>query len=91
MIPCFDVQRSAYEIQMTAVPAAMRMEQRGFKLDVDAHARLIADLKKERLAAEQEYREACASELATRRSPTRRRRRRRRRRPCSLLCFRVMS
>ena len=37
----------------------MRMEQRGFKLDVEAHARLIADLEQERLAAEQEYREAC--------------------------------
>ena len=44
---------------MGAVPAAMRMEQRGFKLDVEAHARLIADLSAERIAAEQEYREAC--------------------------------
>ena len=44
---------------MRAVPAAMRMEQRGFKLDVEAHARLLADLEQERLAAEQEYREAC--------------------------------
>jgi DNA polymerase I len=59
ILPRFDVQRSAYEIQMKAVPAATRMDQRGFKLDVDAHARLIEDLKKERLAAEQEYREAC--------------------------------
>ena len=37
----------------------MRMEQRGFKLDVEAHARLIADLKEERLAAEHKYHEAC--------------------------------
>ena len=59
ILPRFDVQRSAYEIQMGAVPAAMRMESRGFKLDVEAHARLIADLKQERLAAEKEYREAC--------------------------------
>jgi DNA (cytosine-5)-methyltransferase 1 len=59
LLPRFDVQRSAYEIQLGAVPAAMRMEQRGFKLDVEAHARLIADLEKERLSAEQEYREAC--------------------------------
>ena len=44
---------------MRAVPAAMRMEQRGFKLDVEAHARLIADLSEERLAAEQDYCEAC--------------------------------
>jgi DNA polymerase I len=59
ILPRFDVQRSAYEIQMRAVPAAMRMEQRGFKLDVEAYAPLIADLEKERLAAEREYCEAC--------------------------------
>jgi DNA polymerase-1 len=53
------VQRSAYEIQVGAVPAVVRMGSRGFKLDVGAHARLIADLRRERLAAEQEYREAC--------------------------------
>ena len=58
-LPHLDEQRSAYEIQIGAIPAAMRMEQRGFKLDVEAHARLIADLEKERLVAEQEYREAC--------------------------------
>ena len=59
ILPRFEVQRSAYEIQMRAVPAAMRMEQRGFKLDIAAHARLIADLSEERLAAEQGYCEAC--------------------------------
>jgi DNA (cytosine-5)-methyltransferase 1 len=59
ILPRFDVQRAAYEIQMRAVPAAMRMKMRGFKLDVDAHARLISDLKQERIAAEQRYREAC--------------------------------
>src|SRR5271166_6226739 len=59
ILPRFDVQRSTYEIQMKAVPAAMRMEQRGFKLDVEAHARLIADLEQERIAAEQAYCEAC--------------------------------
>jgi DNA (cytosine-5)-methyltransferase 1 len=53
------VQRSAYEIQMRAVPAATRMEQRGFKLDVEAHKRLIAELEQERITAEREYREAC--------------------------------
>ena len=61
ILPRFDVQRSAYEIQMGAVPAAMRMEHRGFKLDVEAHARLIADLKQERIAVEQQYREACTA------------------------------
>ena len=44
---------------MRAVPAAVRMEMRGFRLDVEAHARLIADLGQERVAPEQEYREAC--------------------------------
>ena len=41
------------------VPAAMRMEQRGFKLDVEAYARLTADLSEERVAAEEDYCEAC--------------------------------
>ena len=59
VLPRLHVQRAAYEIQMRAVPAVMRMESRGFKLDVDAHARLISDLKQERIAAEQKYREAC--------------------------------
>jgi DNA (cytosine-5)-methyltransferase 1 len=59
ILPRFDVQKSAYEIQLAAVPAAMRMESHGFKLDVEAHARLIADLSAERITTEQEYREAC--------------------------------
>ena len=90
VIPYLGEQELAYSIQMTAVPATMRMERRGFKLDVEAHARLIVDLKKDRLAAEQEYREACIA-TATRRSPTRRRQRRRRRRPCSRRCFRATN
>ena len=53
--PTLHVQRSAYEIQMRAVPAAMRMEMRGFKLDVEAHAQLIEDLEQDRIAAEQKY------------------------------------
>ena len=53
------MQRSAYEIQMGAVPAAMRMENARLQARRRAHARLIAELEKERLAAEQEYREAC--------------------------------
>jgi DNA polymerase I-like protein with 3'-5' exonuclease and polymerase domains len=35
------------------------MEQRGFKLNVEAHVRLLAELKQERIEAEQEYRAAC--------------------------------
>jgi DNA polymerase I len=59
ILPFLKVQRAAYEIQIGTVPAAMRMESRGFKLDVEAHARLIASLSAERVTAEQEYREAC--------------------------------
>ena len=32
---------------------------RGIRLDVEAHARLISDLRQERVALEQAYREAC--------------------------------
>ena len=86
ILPRFDVQRSAYEIQIGAVPAAMRMEKRGFKLDVEAHAQLIADLGR---SASQPSRNIArpAWRAAIRRSPTRRRRRRRRRRTCSRLAF----
>jgi DNA polymerase-1 len=55
VLPALDKQAPAYEIQMQAVPAAMRMQQRGFKFDVAAHALLIEDLTKERLQAEQAY------------------------------------
>jgi DNA polymerase I len=58
-LPRFEVQRSAYEIQLNAIPATTRMGQRGFKLDVEAHATLISELEKERLVAEQEYHAAC--------------------------------
>jgi DNA polymerase-1 len=59
MLPALGRQSAAYETQLSAVPAVARMELRGFKLDLGAHAGLIADLEKERLAAEQEYRAAC--------------------------------
>jgi DNA polymerase I len=59
ILPRFEVQRSAYEIQMKAVPAAMRMEQRGFKLDVDAHAQLIDALQRERVEDGEQFVEAC--------------------------------
>ena len=59
ILPRFDVQKGAYEIQMKAVPAVVRMEARGFKLDVEAHALLIAELEKEHLEAAEEYRAAC--------------------------------
>ena len=59
IFPALRDQAPAYEIQIGAVAAAMRMQGRGFKFDIEAHAQLIADLKLERLAAEREYREAC--------------------------------
>jgi DNA polymerase I-like protein with 3'-5' exonuclease and polymerase domains len=58
VLPALDKQASAYEIQMQAVPAAMRMQLRGFKFDVAAHGLLIEDLAKERFQAEQAYTEA---------------------------------
>jgi DNA polymerase-1 len=59
VLPALDKQASAYDIQMQAVPAAMRMQQRGFKLDVAAHALLIDNLESERIEAEQAYIRAC--------------------------------
>jgi DNA polymerase-1 len=53
-------QALAYEIQITAVPAAIRMELRGFRLDGDAHAKLMNDLAKERIAVSEAYAMACA-------------------------------
>jgi DNA polymerase I len=52
-------QTPAYNIQIQAVAAAMRMQDRGFKFDAHAHAQLIAELKLERLVAEREYAQAC--------------------------------
>ena len=44
---------------MGAIPAVVRMEQRGFKIDIEAHARLIEELAQRRVVAEQRYRDAC--------------------------------
>ena len=60
VFPALRDQTAAYEIQIGAVAAAMRMQDRGFKFDIEAHAQLIAELKLERLVAEREYREACS-------------------------------
>ena len=53
-------QAPAYEIQLAAVPAVARMELRGFRLDVAAHDRLMADLAEGRAQAAAAYVEACA-------------------------------
>jgi DNA polymerase I len=59
LLPALGVQRSAFDIQMKATPAVVRMESRGFRIDVEAHARLIEELKQERIEATDAYREAC--------------------------------
>jgi 3'-5' exonuclease len=60
VFPAMRDQAPAYEIQIGAVAAAMRMQDRGFKFDIETHAQLIAELKLERLAAEREYAQACS-------------------------------
>ena len=60
VMPALGAQESAYEIQMTAIPAVVRMQLRGFRLDTDAHAKLIEDLQDERFAIMAEYAKACA-------------------------------
>jgi DNA polymerase I len=59
ILPALGRQTSAYEIQIEAVPAAMRMKMRGFKLDVDMHAELMDKLARERGATCESYRRAC--------------------------------
>jgi DNA polymerase-1 len=62
ILPALGVQRAAYIIQMDATPAVVRMEARGFKLDLSTHRWLIEELKYEREQAQQRYREACAAD-----------------------------
>ncbi|HZZ23595.1 MAG TPA: DNA polymerase [Roseiarcus sp.] len=59
IFPALGWQTPAYEIQIAATPAAARMKSRGFKLDLEAHAELIAALKAKRVAAREAYRSAC--------------------------------
>jgi DNA polymerase-1 len=61
IFPTLGWQTSAYEIQIAATPAAARMKHRGCKLDLEAHAELMAALKVKRVAACEAYAEACAS------------------------------
>ena len=46
-------------IQMTALPAVVRMQLRGFRFDRDAHAALIEDLSRERIETIDAYVKAC--------------------------------
>jgi hypothetical protein len=60
IFPALGGQTSAYEIQIAATPAAARMKHRGFKMDLEAHAELMAALKVKRVAAGEVYQAACA-------------------------------
>ena len=59
VLPALREQTSAYEIQMLAVPATVRMELRGLGFDSEAHARLMDELRQERIALAEAYVEAC--------------------------------
>jgi DNA polymerase-1 len=59
IFPALGVQRSAYTIQAAVTLAASRMQRRGTLMDVDAHARLMDSLKRERVEKQREYRLAC--------------------------------
>jgi DNA polymerase I len=59
MLPTLGRQTSAYEIQLSAVPAVARMELRGFRLDVAAHSRLVEGLEGRVCEAETAYIDAC--------------------------------
>jgi DNA polymerase I len=52
-------QASAYTIQMTAMPAAVRMQLRGFLFDRNAHASLIVELERKRVEVVAAYAQAC--------------------------------
>jgi DNA polymerase-1 len=52
-------QASAYTIQMTALPAVVRMQTRGFLFDRNAHAALIQNLSRERIETIAAYVKAC--------------------------------
>jgi DNA polymerase-1 len=59
MLPRLGGQAPAYEIQVAAIPAVARMESRGFRLDLAAHAELVATLKAQRVEACAAYQQAC--------------------------------
>ena len=59
VLPALREQAGAYEIQMLAVPATMRMELRGLGFDIKSHSRLMNDLRQERLELAQTYIDAC--------------------------------
>jgi DNA polymerase-1 len=60
IFPALGPQTPAYEIQVAATPAAARMKSRGFRLDLETHAELMAGLKTKRIEACAAYKSACA-------------------------------
>ena len=61
VLPRLAEREPAYEIQMTAIPAVVRMEARGFKMDAEAHTKLVSDLTEEKRKAEAAYHDACVA------------------------------
>jgi DNA polymerase I len=59
VLPRLAEREPAYEIQMRAIPAVVRMEARGFRMDAQAHAELVSDLTEEKDKAEAAYHDAC--------------------------------
>ena len=59
VLPLLGERRTAYDIQVGAIPAVVRMQLRGILLDATAHAALIAALKAERARLAGVYAAAC--------------------------------
>ena len=59
VLPLLGERRTAYDIQVGAIPAVVRMQLRGILLDVTAHAALIAALQAERARSTGVYAAAC--------------------------------
>ena len=59
VLPLLGERRTAYDIQVGAIPAVVRMQLRGILLDATAHAALIAALKAERARLADVYAAAC--------------------------------
>jgi DNA polymerase-1 len=59
VLPLLGERRTAYDIQVGAIPAVVRMQLRGILLDATAHAALIAALKAERARLAGVYAGSC--------------------------------
>jgi DNA polymerase-1 len=59
IFPALGPQTPAYEIQIAATPAAARMKNRGFWLDLEAHQALMTALERKRVEARDAYKSAC--------------------------------